>query len=118
LREELAARLAEGPVSYDLKVQFFEDERRTPIEDASRAWSEADAPFIPLARLTLPKQDIDSPRGRKLAEYVESLSFDPWHALEELRPLGNMMRARNVAYRLSTQERGAAKEPDGSERFD
>jgi hypothetical protein len=28
------------------------------------------------------------------------------------------MRARNQAYRLSTQERGAAKEPDGTERFD
>jgi len=28
------------------------------------------------------------------------------------------MRARNHAYRLSTIERGAAPEPDGSERFD
>ena len=46
---------------------------------------------------------------------MERLSFDPWHAGEDFRPLGNMMRARNVAYRLSTQERGAAAEPEGTE---
>jgi hypothetical protein len=28
------------------------------------------------------------------------------------------MRARNHAYRVSTQERGAAAEPDGNERID
>jgi hypothetical protein len=67
--------------------------------------------------LTLPQQDLDSPRGRKLAEFVEKLSFDPWHALVAHRPLGNMMRARNYAYRESTQERAAAGEPDGKETF-
>jgi hypothetical protein len=50
-----------------------------------------------------------------VAQLIESFSFDPWHALEEFRPLGNMMRARNAAYRLSTIERKAAPEPDGSE---
>jgi hypothetical protein len=55
---------------------------------------------------------------QKLSDYVETLSFDPWHALVEHRPLGDMMRARNVAYRVSTQARKAAAEPDGSERFD
>jgi len=118
LARELAQRLVAGPVVYDFRVQFFVDAARTPIEDASREWREADAPFATLARLTLPRQDLDSPRGRRVAELVERLSFDPWHAVEELRPLGNMMRARNAAYRLSTQERGAAPEPDGSERLD
>jgi hypothetical protein len=60
---------------------------------------------------TLPKQDVSSAEGKKLSERIESLSFDPWHALVELRPLGNMMRARNVAYRESTMERQAAPEP-------
>jgi len=118
LAEELAARLARGPVEFDFRVQFYRDERTTPIEDASQEWKEADAPFVTVARLTLPQQELASPRGQKVAEYVEKLSFDPWHATEDLRPLGNMMRARNVAYRLSTQERGAASEPDGTERFE
>jgi hypothetical protein len=40
------------------------------------------------------------------------MSFDPWHAVEELRPLGAMMRARAIAYRESVIERQAAPEPD------
>jgi hypothetical protein len=118
LAEDLAARLAEGPLQWDFRVQHFVDETRTPIEDASREWREEDAPFLTVGRVVLPPQKLASPRGQRVAEYVEKLSFDPWHALEEHRPLGSMMRARNHAYRLSTQERGAAPEPDGTERFD
>jgi hypothetical protein len=118
LGEELSARLREGPVTYDFKVQFYQDAEKTPIEDASVEWLEADAPFLTVARLVLPRQDTTSPRGLRVAALVEDFSFDPWHATEELRPLGNMMRARNHAYRLSTQERGASREPDGTEALD
>jgi hypothetical protein len=118
LHDELAARLARGPVTYDFRVQFYRDAQRTPIEDASVEWTEADAPFLTVARLTLPQQTLDSPRGQKVASFIETLSFDPWHTTADFRPLGNMMRARNAAYRLSTQARQAAAEPDGSEKFD
>ena len=118
LGEELAARLAKGPVTYDFQIQFFVDEAKTPIEDASVEWTEQNAPFVTVARLTLPKQDVSSPRGKRVSDFIEGLSFDPWHAVGELRPLGNMMRARNHAYRESTEERGAAKEPDGTEAFE
>ena len=43
LAEELAARLRHGPVSYDFQLQFYVDAARTPIEDASVEWREADA---------------------------------------------------------------------------
>ncbi|MGZ6142701.1 MAG: hypothetical protein ACXWLM_05150 [Myxococcales bacterium] len=112
LADELAQRLRKAPVEYDFQLQFFEDEARTPIEDASVDW---DAPWLTVARLTLPVQEVKSERGLRVAELVEKLSFDPWHALVELKPLGNMMRARNPAYRVSTQERKAAPEPDGTE---
>lgn len=118
LGEELAATLREGPVTYDFQVQLYTDEARTPIEDASVEWKEEDAPFVTVARLTLLEQDVSSARGRRLTELTEGFSFDPWHALTELRPLGNMMRARNSAYRLSTKERGAAAEPDGTESLE
>lgn len=118
LGEELSDRLREAQVTYDFQVQFFCDETRTPIEDASVEWKEVDAPFLTVGRLTLAKQDPASPRGRRLAEFVEGLSFDPWHAVTELRPLGNMMRARNPAYRLSTRERQASPEPSRPEHFD
>jgi hypothetical protein len=112
LGEELAARLRGGPVSYDFRVQFFRDEQRTPIEDASVEWRDEDAPFVTLARLTLLAQDVGSERGRRIGETIEGLSFDPWHALEELRPLGNVMRARSPSYRESTIARAAAPDPD------
>jgi hypothetical protein len=118
LRDDLSARLRQGPVFYDFQVQFFVDETTTPIEDFSVEWKESDAPFITLGRLSLAKQDPDSPRGGRVAEYVEKLSFDPWHAVKELRPLGNIMRARNVAYRVSTQERGVSPEPNRPAHFE
>jgi len=111
LAEELAQRLRNEPIEYDFRVQFYQDEIRTPIEDASVEWKESDAPFVTIARLSIPQQDLQSPHGRRIAALVEQLSFDPWHATEDFRPLGNMMRARNHAYRVSTQERGAAAEP-------
>ncbi len=117
LRDELAARLAKAPVSWTLRAQFFVDEARTPIEDASRAWPEDVSPYVPLATLTLPQQDASTARGQALGAWVEKLSFDPWHAPVEFRPLGHVMRARNVAYRESTKARGVAPEPDGSETF-
>ncbi|MEO8844663.1 MAG: catalase [Kofleriaceae bacterium] len=108
LGEELAARLREGPVVYDLCVTFFTDENATPIEDASVEWKGA---LIPVARVTLLKQDIDSARGKVIAEYIERAAFDPWHCRKDMKPLGNMMRARNHAYRASTRARNAAPEP-------
>jgi hypothetical protein len=45
-------------------------------------------------------------------EESQNLSFDPWHALVEHTPLGGVMRARKEAYFASTQERGAAPEPN------
>jgi hypothetical protein len=112
LRDDLVTRLRNGPLTWSLRAQLFVDERTTPIEDASVPWSEESSPFHELARLVLPQQDLTSERGTQLEEKIERMSFDPWHAVEELRPLGAMMRARAIAYRESVLERQAAPEPD------
>jgi hypothetical protein len=112
LRADLVSRLKAGAIEYSLRAQLFIDESTTPIEDASVVWPEARTPFVELGRLTLPRQDVDSPRGREIEDLVERLSFDPWHAVEELRPLGAMMRARSHAYRESVIERKALAEPE------
>lgn len=109
--EDLAARLAAGPLKYTLRAQFFVDEAHTPLESPGVLWSEAASPFLALADLTIAQQDVNSPEGRARDERVEAFSFDPWHALVEHRPLGAVMRARNHAYRLSTAARGASPEP-------
>ena len=87
------------------------DDATTPIEDASVVWPEEKTPHVEIAQLFLPRQDVGAPKGRQIEDTVETLSFDPWHATEELRPLGGIMRARSVAYRESVVERQAAPEP-------
>jgi hypothetical protein len=117
LRGDLAARLKAGPIAFTLAVQLYVDPQRTPIEDGSVDWSEADSPYVPVADVVLPQQDITDEQGRRLDAHVEQMSFDPWHAPVEFRPLGNLMRARSHAYRLSVLARKAGPEPDGSETF-
>jgi catalase len=97
---DLYQRLANGPLSYDLQVQFFTDEQSTPIEDASVNWA---APYLTVGRLTIPKQQHDETFDQE----VEAARFDPWNTLVDHRPLGEVMRARKVAYFASQQHRSA-----------
>jgi hypothetical protein len=115
LANDLIARLGAGDLAFDFRVQFFRDAATTPIEDASVEWSEERAPFVTVARLVLPRQDLGGADGERLRAWIERLSFDPWHALVEHRPLGDIMRARSAAYRVSTSARGALAEPDSVE---
>lgn len=115
LGDQLAARLREKPVTYDFQIRFFADATSTPIEDASVEWN---TPWQTIGRLTLPVQDVTSPRGQKIGALIEKLAFDPWHARTDHRPLGNIMRARNVGYRVSTQARRAEPEPREFPAFD
>lgn len=108
LQQDLAARLKRGPISWILRAQLFVDQAVTPIEDTRALWA---GPWVDLATLTLPRQDVESPRGREISQLVSELSFDPWHAIEEHRPLGAIMRARAVAYGVSVIARKAAPEP-------
>lgn len=108
--EDLALRVRTRPLTYELSVQLYIDARSTPIEDASIAWDEATSPFRAVGQLTIAAQDPASEKGKRVAAYVDRLSFDPWHALREHRPLGAVMRARNYAYRVSTAQRGAIDE--------
>ncbi|MGC4937517.1 hypothetical protein [Kribbella sp. DT2] len=93
-------RLSTAALAYDVQVQFFVDEQRTPIEDASAVW---DAPYETVGRLTVGRQKPDE----AFAEEVEAAVFDPWNAKAEHRPLGEVMRARKVAYFASQQQRNA-----------
>lgn len=104
---DVERRLQRGPLVYSLQVQLFVDEQRTPIEDGRAVWSEVDAPWLTVAVLTLPQQDPTSPAGQQLAADVAADAFDPWAALAEHRPLGEIMRARKIAYYASQQARGA-----------
>lgn len=104
---DIGDRLRNGPLRFDLEVQFFVSEDVTPIEDQRNEWPQDRSPFHPVARLTIPQQDIDSEAGQQLADEIEHDRFDPWNALTDHRPLGEIMRARKVAYYPSVMNRGA-----------
>jgi hypothetical protein len=55
----------------------------------------------------LPQQDARSEQGELLAREVEAGTFDPWQALAEHRPLGEVQRARKAVYFASQQARRA-----------
>lgn len=105
---DVIARLEKGDLRWDLQLQFFVDDAVTPIEDPTVEWPEREAPFVTVARVVAPAQDPRSPDGETLAGAIEAGVFDPWNALAEHRPLGEIMRARKVAYFASQKERGAA----------
>lgn len=110
LRAELIPRVRAGGVAFLLEAQFCEGESES-VEDTTLAWS---TPFTPLAQLEVLAVDLESEEGKRETEFIEALSFDPWHALVAHRPLGVTMRARKHAYYTSTQNRRASSEPDGS----
>ena len=105
--QAMARRVKKEPLVYEFQIQFFVDEATTPIENGSINWEEADSPYVTVARLHILQQDTDSPEAKTFAATVDRSSFDPWCALAEHRPLGDIMRARKHAYFASQKQRGA-----------
>jgi hypothetical protein len=96
--KDVRARLGAGPLRWALQAQFYEDEASTPIEDPTVEWR---GPCVTVARVEAPTQDPAA-----ISEEIERGVFDPWQALIEHRPLGEVMRARKVAYFASQRARG------------
>jgi catalase len=95
LRENMQKHLAQSEACFDFLVQLRKGSSEMLIEDPTLEWSEKDSPFIPVARITIPAQAFISPEQ---IEFCESLSFTPWHAIPEHRPLGGINRIRKTVY--------------------
>lgn len=104
LKDALRARLGAGEASFDFLIQFQTDPRRTPIEDASVEWKEQDSPYHRVAKIRIPKQQVEN---AERAARCEQIAFNPWHCLAEHRPLGSMNRARREIYQALAAFRGA-----------
>src|SRR5262249_43838696 len=57
-RPALVAELEEHPHEFDIQVQLCADLAHMPVEDVTVAWPEALSPFVTVAKLRLPQQDI------------------------------------------------------------
>jgi hypothetical protein len=83
------------PACFLLQVQRQKPEYYMPIEDPSVEWDQAVSPFETVATVTVPGQDFDSTEQNRLCE---DLTFSPWHALPEHRPIGGINRLRKAVY--------------------
>lgn len=118
LREAMAKTLATGEACFDFLIQTRQS-AAMEVEDSKTEWKESGAPFIKVATITIPSQVFDSaPQDA----FCENLSFTPWHALPEHRPLGGVNRVRRIVYEQTSKLRHDAnrvprKEPTGEETF-
>jgi hypothetical protein len=88
----LVTELQERPCTFDLQVQLCADLEKMPIEDVTVEWPEQLSPFVTVAKVRLPQQDIS---GKENLEKMDAISITPWRCTQEHRQLGNIMRARN-----------------------
>jgi hypothetical protein len=90
------------------------------VEDATELWSEAESPFVDVARIQIPgQQDINDPSRDS---YCENISFNPWNSLPENRPAGAISRARLSVYSALSRKRRienkvSVREPMATDSF-
>lgn len=101
LRIALTRTLLQRQLVFWLEVQLRTSTTTMPIEDATVEWPQSESEFVPVARLTLPRQDLGAPAATEL----EQTPFSVWHGLAAHRPLGGLNRARRRAYEVSAEWR-------------
>ena len=104
LHDNLVKSLGQAEAGFDFCVQVRSRPEAMPIEDPTIEWRESDAPFVPVARITIPRQTFDTPER---AAFGENLSFTPWHGLDAHRPLGGINRVRRTVYEAISSLRHA-----------
>ena len=97
LFDEIRARLAKAPVTFELKVQLADP--GDPITDATKAWP-PERKTVTLGTLTIEKVVADSAQAEK------ELLFLPGRAPDGIEPSDDpMIRARDDAYAVSFARR-------------
>ncbi len=101
LRDALRSTLQSRDACMELLVQPRTSESMS-VENPQIEWKEAQAPFYKLASILIPRQEFDTDEQNR---FCENLSFTPWHALPEHRPLGVTNRLRKIIYERISQVR-------------
>ncbi|KAG0363233.1 hypothetical protein BGZ54_008277 [Gamsiella multidivaricata] len=106
LHQAIKTTLEKGEVQFKFMIQP-KIGLNMEVEDSMTEWSEEESPFLEVATVTIPKQDVDSTEIQALGE---RLSFNPWHSLVEHRPLGAINRTRKVVYERISRVRDQINE--------
>lgn len=105
LREEVRAFFLEHGGTWALRAQLCTDIEAMPIEDPTVPWPEEQSPYVTVAHIVALPQDAWN--ESRAAAVDDGMSFSPWHALPEHRPLGSIMRVRRMVYEAAAQFRMA-----------
>ncbi len=111
LQNAMVTLLQEGDVNFDFLVQLQTNPKTMPVNDATVNWDERESPFRKVASVHIPRQSFGS---MAQMAFAENLSFTPWHALVDHRPLGGINRARLSVYqsvsRIRHERNGEVRE--------
>jgi hypothetical protein len=111
LREAMRNTLKAGDACMNFMIQPRTSDK-LDVEDARTQWPEEVAPFYKAATIRIPKQEFDSAEQLALCE---NLSFTPWHALPEHKPLGSINRLRKIVYERISNTRHVLNKAERSE---
>ncbi|RAK57050.1 catalase family protein [Phenylobacterium deserti] len=104
VREAISRTMQRCGGAWSLAVQLCRDLRSNPIEDGADDWDEASSPFFEVAELQVgPQAAWDEQHSPELDARI---GFSPWNGLEAHRPLGALMRLRQLSYSESCGARG------------
>lgn len=114
LKRAMIDHLTARAAKFDFTVQLHDDATPAVIDNPTVAW---DGPEQRIAVITIPPQKFDSPEQ---ISFGENLSYTPWHALPEHRPVGQVNEIRKAVYLASSSLRHdtnhvARAEPTGNE---
>jgi hypothetical protein len=101
LRRTMIGQLttAAKPAAFDFCLQLRTDATEAVIDDPTVEW---DTPIQKVAAISIPPQDFDRPEQ---VRFGEGLSYTPWHALPEHRPVGQINRIRRSVYAATSRMR-------------
>lgn len=102
---DLQQRLRNKPAKFRFEIQLRTNDATMPLDDAQVVWSVEESPYISIAELEFPKQDICA-IGQ--SEFGNSLAFNIWRTLPQHEPLGSIAEARKVVYAASAEARHQA----------
>ena len=88
LLEQLSPSQGGESACFEFRVQPQLDPCRDALEDPTQTWS---GPWTHVATLRIPAQ---VPNTQGMEELCQDLAYNPWHSLEDHRPLGGINRQR------------------------
>jgi hypothetical protein len=107
LATDMRNRLLEREYRFRFMVQRRTNPATMPLDEATVEWPEAESPYVQVATLVLPRQDIDA-RGQ--AEYGQSLAYNIFRVPPEQAPVpeSSIAAVRRAVYAASAATRHEA----------